>query len=130
AEMPYEKFIMENFVKPLGMESTVMNYKKIEDHSNEITGHAPVDGKLIPVGLSFTDAANSAAGMWSSIDDMSKWVLAQLHHGKYGKNLVDSLFSEKVQQEMWSPQTIIDRGGKGAYNTHFSSVGTGWFLSD
>lgn len=128
--VPYEQFIMENFVKPLGMNRTVMNYKKIEDHSNEITGHVPVDGELLPVGLSFTDAANSAAGMWSSINDMSKWVKAQLNHGKYGENLADSLFSEKVHEEMWSPQTIIDRNGKGAYNTHFSAAGTGWFLSD
>lgn len=128
--VPYEEFIMDNFVKPLEMERTVMNYKKIKDHSNEITGHVPVDGELLPVGLSFTEEANSAAGMWSSVHDMSKWVLAQLQHGKYGENLTDSLFSEKVHEEMWSPQTIIDRSGKGFYNTHFSSYGTGWGLSD
>jgi len=31
---------------------------------------------------------------------------------------------------MWSPQTIIQVGGPGAYNTHFASYGLGWFLSD
>lgn len=128
--MPYEKYITENFIRPLGMDRTAANYHLLKDHSNEITGYAPVKGELLPVDLSFTDAANSAAGIWSSVHDMSKWVLAQLHHGKYGKNLSDSLFSEKVHEEMWSPQTILDRSGKGAYNTHFSSYGLGWFLSD
>lgn len=130
SKMPYEQFILENFIQPLGMKNTVVNYKKIEDHNNEITGHVPVDGKLLPVGLSFTDAANSAAGIWSSINDMSKWVQAQLNDGKYGKNLSDSLFSEKAHHEMWAIQTIIPRGGKGAYNTHFSGYGLGWFVSD
>ncbi len=128
--MPYEKFILENFIHPLGMDRTAMNYKKITDHSNEITGHVPVDGKLLPVGLSFTDAANSAAGIWSSIDDMSKWVEAQLHDGKYGKNLMDSIFSKKAHHEMWALQTVIPRSGKGTYNTHFSGYGLGWFVSD
>ncbi|HET8855309.1 MAG TPA: serine hydrolase, partial [Salinimicrobium sp.] len=127
--MPYEQFVVENFIEPLGMERTVMNFKKIEDKTNYIEGHAPVDGELMTVGLSFTDAANAAAGMWSSVNDMSKWVIAQLNHGKYGENLTDSLFSERMHEEMWSPQTIIDRSG-GPYNTHFSSYGLGWFLSD
>ncbi|HET8837401.1 MAG TPA: serine hydrolase [Flavobacteriaceae bacterium] len=128
--MPYEKFIKENFMNPLEMDRTVVNYKNSKDHSNEITGHVPVDGKLLPVGLSFTDPANSAAGIWSSAADMSKWVEAQLHHGKYGENLSDSLFSKKAQHEMWQMQTIIPRGGKGPYNTHFSGYGLGWFVSD
>ncbi|HET8854935.1 MAG TPA: serine hydrolase domain-containing protein, partial [Salinimicrobium sp.] len=29
--MPYEQFVVENFIEPLGMERTVMNFKKIED---------------------------------------------------------------------------------------------------
>jgi hypothetical protein len=46
------------------------------------------------------------------------------------------LFSEKVHDEMWTPQTIIpvierNRGTAGKiYNTHFSSYGLGWFISD
>jgi hypothetical protein len=60
---------------------------------------------------------------------MSTWVQAQLNDGKYGEKLQDSLFSSKVHNEMWTPQTIL-RSGKGPYNTHFSAYGLGWFLSD
>lgn len=125
----YETYIKENFLEPLKMDRTAMSWHRIKDYSNVIEGHAPVDGKLIPVGLSFTKVANSAAGIYSSVADMSKWVQAQLNDGKYGENLQDSLFSEKVHHDMWTPQTIIPTG-KGAYNTHFLAYGLGWFLSD
>ena len=72
---------------------------------------------------------DAAAGIYSSVNDMSKWVQAQLNNGKYGENLQDSIFSEKVHREMWTPQTIL-RTGKGEYNTHFKAYGLGWFLSD
>ena len=111
------------------MDRTAMSWHRIDDYSNVIDGHAPVNGKLIPVGLSFTKVANAAAGIYSSVNDMSKWVQAQLNNGKYGENLQDSIFSEKVHREMWTPQTIL-RTGKGEYNTHFKAYGLGWFLSD
>lgn len=126
--IPYEEFIEENFLEPLEMDRTTWAYD-IDETTNVIEGHAPVDGKLKTVGLSFTEAANAAAGLYSSVNDMSKWVQAQLNHGKYGENLKDSLFSKKVQRDMWTPQTIIPTG-KGPYNTHFSAYGLGWFLSD
>ncbi|MFD1096490.1 serine hydrolase [Salegentibacter chungangensis] len=125
----YETFIKENFLKPLNMERTAMSWHRIEDYSNVIDGHAPVDGELIPVGLSFTKVANAAAGIYSSVEDMSKWVQAQLNHGKYGEDLERELFSEKVHEEMWTPQTIV-RAGRSPYNTHFTAYGLGWFLSD
>ncbi|HET7360546.1 MAG TPA: serine hydrolase domain-containing protein, partial [Salinimicrobium sp.] len=77
--MPYEAYVMKNIVQPLGMESTVMTHKKIEDNPNIIEGHVPVNGELKTVGLTISEASNAAGGMWSSVNDMSKWVLAQLN---------------------------------------------------
>ena len=125
----YEKFIQENFFQPLGMDRTAMSWHRIKDYSNVIEGHAPVDGELVPVGLSFTKSANAAAGIYSSVEDMSKWVQALLNAGRYGEKMENELFSQPVLQEMWSPQTIVPTG-PGAYNTHFKAYGLGWFLSD
>ena len=125
----YETFIKENFFEPLGMNRTAMSWHRIQDYSNVIDGHAPVNGELVPVGLSFTKSANAAAGIYSSVEDMSKWVQALLNTGQYGKKLEHKLFNKSVLDEMWSPQTIVP-GGKGAYNTHFRAYGLGWFLSD
>lgn len=125
----YDDYIIENFFKPLGMNRSKLSIPAIEADANRIDGHAPVNGKLETTVGTFTQIATPAAGIYASIDDMSKWVQAQLNDGKYGEKLKDSLFSQKVHREMWTPQTIV-RSGSGPYNTHFSSYGLGWFLSD
>ena len=125
----YEDYVEEHILEPLNMDRTAMSWHEIEDYSNVIDGHAPVDGELVPVGLSFTEAANAAAGIYSSITDMSKWVQSQLDEGRYGEDLENRLFSKEQHEEMWTPQTIVGTG-KGPYNTHFKAYGLGWFLSD
>jgi CubicO group peptidase (beta-lactamase class C family) len=126
--MPYEDFIESRIMKPLGMTETADSWYRLKSKKNIIDGHAPVGDKLVPVGLSFSEVANAAGGIYSNVTDMSKWVIAQINDGKYGDNLEKSLFSKAVHTEMWTPQTLIK--GSSPYNTHFSSYGLGWFLSD
>jgi CubicO group peptidase (beta-lactamase class C family) len=126
--MTYEDFIETRLIKPLGMTQTAASWYRLKDKSNVIDGHAPYGEKLLPVGLSFGEVANAAGGIYSNIVDMSKWVIAQINDGKYGDKLDKHLFSETVHQEMWTPQTNLPGGSP--YNTHFSSYGLGWFLSD
>ncbi len=125
----YNDYITENFFKPLGLNRTTLSLPEIKADKNRIDGHAPVNGKLEITGDTFTDIAAPAGGIYSSIEDMSTWVQAQLDHGKYGAKLQDSLFSQNAQREMWSPQTLLN-ARKAPYNTHFSAYGLGWFLSD
>jgi CubicO group peptidase (beta-lactamase class C family) len=126
--MPYEDFIESRIMKPLGMTETADSWYRLKNKSNVIDGHALVGDKLVAVGLSFSEVANAAGGIYSNITDMSKWVIAQINEGKYGDNLDKTLFSKAVHTEMWTPQTLIKGGSP--YNTHFSSYGLGWFLSD
>lgn len=122
----YEDFIESKIIKPLGMGKTAASWYRLKDKSNVIDGHAPYQGKLLPVGLSFGEIANAAGGIYSSITDMSKWVIAMINGGKYGDNLSQKLFSPAVHQELWTPQTIISGGNPAS----FSSYGLGWFLSN
>lgn len=125
----FDDYITENFLKPLKMNRSMLSIPAIAADDNRIDGHAPVNGKLEITGYTFTQIATPAAGIYASINDMSTWVQAQLNDGKYGEKLKDSLFSEKMHREMWTPQTLLTRTG-GPYNTHFSAYGLGWFLSD
>ncbi|TKC12278.1 serine hydrolase [Pedobacter polaris] len=124
--MTYENFIEGRIIKPLGMTKTVASWYRLKDKTNVIDGHAPYEGKLLPVGLSFGEIANAAGGIYSNIIDMSKWVIAMMNTGKYGDNLEKKLFSPAIHRELWTPQTII-AGGNPA---NFSSYGLGWFLSN
>jgi hypothetical protein len=117
-------------MKPLEMNRSAASYGRLKDNSNVIDGHAKADKKLQVIGVRNMVSGHCAAGgIYSSIADLSKWMITQLDHGKYGGQHGKQLFSEAAQNEMWSPQTNIPvRSDK--YNSHFSAYGLGWFLTD
>jgi len=123
----YEDFLENRIFKPLGMTKTAASWYRLKDKSNIIDGHAPYEGKLLPVGLSFGEVANAAGGVYSNVVDMSKWVACMINGGKYGDKLEKTLFSTAVAKELWTPQTIINGGGQ---QGSFTSYGLGWFLSN
>ncbi len=126
----WDEFVEERIMAPLGMTHSAASFDRLKDKSNVIDGHAPVDGKVQVIARSTIKVGHSAGGINSCISDLSKWVLLQLAHGKYGTGLDRTLFSEETHEEMWSPQTILKVGGPGPYNTHFAAYGLGFFLSD
>lgn len=125
---PWEEFVEEKIMQPLGMNKSASSFNRLKDKSNVIAAHAVVDGKVKVIDRDRFEFGNSAGGINSSISEMSKWVIMQLQHGKYGDG--KQLFSENVHEEMWTPQTIIPVRSPGIYNTHFNSYGLGWNLSD
>ncbi|MBL4657401.1 MAG: DUF3471 domain-containing protein [Flavobacteriales bacterium] len=73
----------------------------------------------------------AAGGIYSSVENMSRWIICRLNEGKYGKELEHRLFSEESHAEMWKPHTNRKIwGGAKKYNTHFSSYALGWGVSD
>lgn len=124
----WEEFVEEKIMQPLGMNKSASSFNRLKDKSNVIAAHAVVDGKVKVIDRDRFEFGNSAGGINSSISEMSKWVIMQLQHGKYGDG--KQLFSENVHEEMWTPQTIIPVRSPGIYNTHFNSYGLGWNLSD
>ncbi|MGV3559535.1 serine hydrolase [Larkinella arboricola] len=127
----WEEFVENRIMQPLQMEASRGSFSRLpKSQSNLIDAHAVIDGKLQVIKRGTLDMGNSAGGIYSSINDLSKWVIMQLNSGKYGDGLSKTLFSKTVQDEMWTPQTIIPVRNPGPYNTHFSSYGLGWGLSD
>jgi CubicO group peptidase (beta-lactamase class C family) len=126
----WEDFIEQRIMKPLQMNSSAASVNRLKDRSNSIVPHAPVNGKVEAISIDWSESANAAGGIWSSITDWSKWIIAQMNHGKYGENLSKQLFSDNIHEETWSPQTIIKANNTAPYNTNFAAYGLGWFLSD
>jgi CubicO group peptidase (beta-lactamase class C family) len=127
----WEEFVEERIMQPLGMTSSAASFSRLKDRSNIIDAHVPVNGALqvVPKHES-NDVHNPAGGIFSSVADMSKWVIMQMNNGKYGKDLKNQIFSEEAHQEMWTPQTIIPIRGTSPYRTHFAAYGLGWRLND
>ncbi|WP_298116802.1 serine hydrolase [Flavobacterium sp.] len=121
-------FIDERILKPLQMNNSATNWNRLKDTTNTIVPHVPTDGKLEIIPRYKNSIFDAAAGIYSSTNDLSKWVIAQLNNGKYGDN--QSLFSERQHKEMWTSQTILpNREGK-PYSCNFSAYGLGWRLND
>ncbi len=126
----WEEFVEERIMEPLGMTVTAASINRLKDRSNIIDAHVPVNGRLEVVAKHEGDLHNPVGGIMSSVADMSKWVIMQMNNGRYGENLEKQIFSAKVHEEMWTPQTIIPVRGKTNYNSHFSAYGLGLRLSD
>lgn len=126
----WEAFVEERIMQPLQMTHSAGSWFRLKDTANIIDAHAPIDGKVQVISRHKETFGSSAGGIYSSIADMSKWIIMQMHGGKYGDNLSKQLFSPKVHNEMWAPQTIIPVNTTPPYNTHFSAYGLGWGLSD
>lgn len=129
SSMSWEQFIETRIMQPLGMEKSSASYQRLKDKSNVIDAHAPVDGHVIVIPRYLSTTGNAAGGIYSSVTDLSKWIIMQMNDGKYGDGLGKRLFSSNIHLQMWSPQTILPVY-QNDYNTHFSAYGLGWFLSD
>ena len=128
--MKWEDFIEKRIMQPLKMDKSAASISRLKDRSNIIAPHAPVNGKISTIKIDWSETANAAGGIYSNVTDLSKWIIMQMNNGQYGEGLSKQLFSEGVHDEMWSPQTILPVRGPTPYNTHFSSYGLGWGLSD
>jgi CubicO group peptidase (beta-lactamase class C family) len=128
--MSWEDFIEKRIMQPLGMKSSAASVSRLKDKSNAIRPHAPVNGKIETIDIDWSETANAAGGIWTNVTDMSKWIIMQMNHGKYGDGLKQQLFTDLVHEEMWSSQTIQPIKTLGPYNSHFATYGLGFGLRD
>lgn len=126
--MKWEDFIEKRILLPLGMTTSKGDYSHIKNNPNVADAHAPVNGKVVVIPRFRTDYGDAAGGIYSSVAELTKWVIMQMDNGKYGDG--KQMFSEAMHKEMWSPQTILPVNAPGAYNTHFAAYGLGWALND
>ena len=122
-------FVEQRMMKPLEMNHSAASFLRLKDTTNIIAPHVPIDGKLKVIKRYKNQLFDAAAGIYSSVNDLSKWTIMQMNDGKYGADN-KQLFSKKEHNEMWQLQTIIPVNPRPPYNTHFSGYGLGWFLSD
>lgn len=128
--MSWENFIEQRIMQPLGMSYSKASISRVKDRSNIIVPHAPVNGKVQPIAIDWSETANAAGGIQSNLADLSKWIILQMNHGKYGDSLSKTLFSKKAHNEMWAPQTLMPVTTAPPYNTHFGAYGLGFVLND
>jgi CubicO group peptidase (beta-lactamase class C family) len=122
-------FVEERIMAPLDMKNSAASFVRLKDSTNIIAPHVPLNGKLKVIKRYQNQLFDAAAGIYSNVNDLSKWAIMQMNNGKYGPEN-KQLFSQKEHDEMWQLQTIIPTTTTAPYNSHFNGYGLGWFLSD
>ncbi|WP_395061938.1 serine hydrolase [Flavobacterium sp.] len=124
------EYVETRIMKPLQMNTSAASWTRLKDTTNSIVPHVPTNGKLDVIKRYTNPIFDAAAGIYSSTNDLSKWVIAQLQNGKYGDQKQFQLFSTEVHKDMWTSQTILPTKGMKPYSCNFKSYGLGWQLTD
>lgn len=122
------EFVETRIMNPIGMTKSACSWSRLKDTTNTIVPHVPTEGKLEVIPRYTNHIFDAAAGIYSSVNDLSKWLIVQLNNGKYETD--KQLFSKKQHDEMWKPQTIMSVPDTKPYKTQFRNYAIGWRVED
>lgn len=129
--MPWDRFVTERLFVPLGMKNTFATLTRSKAYQNISRAHFEVQGKIEVIPETTVDAAAPAGAVWSTSDDMGKWIGFLLGNTTVnGKELI----KPATLNEILRPQVIVPAGQ--FYPTialtkpHWMTYGLGWFQHD
>ncbi|MEO3403047.1 serine hydrolase [Mucilaginibacter sp. CAU 1740] len=123
----WEAYIKEAIFAPLGMGNSLALTKDLPKSINRTVPHTIVDGRLTPVPYGQLDDMAPAMSISSSVNDMSKWVMALLNNGKVGQRQVIPAAAIQATRQ---PQDIVGSVQHLNGETNFQLYGLGWFIQD
>jgi CubicO group peptidase (beta-lactamase class C family) len=124
---PWEIYLKENIFAPLGMTNTLALSADMPKSLNRTVPHTLIDGRLSAIPYAQLDGLAPAGSISSSINDMSKWVIALLNDGKVGARQVIPLPAIKATREA---QDIVGSVRHLNGETNYELYGLGWFIQD
>lgn len=124
---PWEVYLKENIFAPLGMINTIALTAAMPKQLNRTVPHTLIDGRLATIPYCQIDGLAPAGAISSTINDMSKWVLALLNDGKVGARQVIPLAAIKATRE---PQDIVGQVHHLNGEADYELYGLGWFLEN
>lgn len=128
---PWGVFIKERIFSPLAMTRTVPSYKEAVKLSNMTSPHFKIDGIVTIIEHSSADEIGPAGSVWSSIDDMGKWIACMLDSSKYsGGRLVRA----NTWTELFKPQVVVPESqfypSMHLTKPNWMTYAFGWFQHD
>jgi len=124
-------FLKEHIFQPLRMNDTYSLLSMIEAKENKADAHNYVNGSIEKTDQLSADEIGPAGSMWSTINDIGKWVQFLLNDGKVGK---DTLISKTNFDELFKPQQIVPSSefypSQQITKPNWMTYGLGWFQHD
>jgi CubicO group peptidase (beta-lactamase class C family) len=137
----WEQYMRRHVFAPLGMNHSTVSDAEYRANHDRAHPHGRSDGPIVGLGTqkpldeSATLSQNSApaGGLAISANDMTRWLLTQLAHGKIPGG-EKRLFSDEQSKQMWdpvTPQPIDPRPAEFAVTQpNFYLYGLGWDVQD
>ncbi|MEL6132855.1 MAG: serine hydrolase, partial [Bacteroidota bacterium] len=126
SDQTWSEFMEERFFNPLSMNGTRPSSDELGGDANQNIAFPHIEGKIQPIYD--WNAAKSAASIYSSVEDMSQWMMMLLNGGKVGEtqmlqpNTLDYIFN--MHTPLPVSRVLRERG------VHFRGYGLGWFMMD
>jgi CubicO group peptidase (beta-lactamase class C family) len=130
--MPWDRFIQTRIFNPIGMKNSYPLAKLVPANANAATPHFRYGGDtIVAIRRDMAQAIGPAGDIWSSVSDMSKWMLFLLDSARVnGKRLL----KPETFAELFTPQVMVppDEFYPTAQLTHphWTTYGLGWFQHD
>lgn len=124
------EFVRVRFLEPLAMSRTVTSTSQLTEIDNAAQPHGLVNGQTERFPWRSWDAAGAAAGIISSVHDMTAWLQLQLDRGIADS---DTIFTPARSREMWTPYNSfqVSAGSEDRWpSVHFRGYGLAWSLMD
>ncbi|AMO59665.1 penicillin-binding protein, beta-lactamase class C [Mycolicibacterium phlei] len=120
AGKPWETLAEDVLFKPLGMGATSFRLADFQARPNRAVGHINIDGRYEPRYLREPDAQSPAAGVSSSVNDMTRWLAMVLADGEHeGRRLIDP----EALLPAVSPQIVASKPSEPAMRAGFYGYG-------
>lgn len=122
-------YLKERIFMPLGMTRTAPKRSYIND-TNVTRPHYNINDTIRVIDYGADSEIGSAGAVWSSADDISKWVICMLDSSKYGGG---RLLKPETWAEIFKPQTFFPEE---EYPTmqilkpNWRTYGLGWYQHD
>jgi CubicO group peptidase (beta-lactamase class C family) len=120
----WSEFVTSRIYKPLGMVQTRPSNDELSPGQDIAYGHL----NDRPIEVYDFNAAKSAAGMYSSVDELCIWTMLLMNKGTYkGNNIISPVTLNRI----FEPHTILGAGNfQKQHGTNFYMYGLGWFIYD
>jgi CubicO group peptidase (beta-lactamase class C family) len=121
--------IENQILSPLKMNETFTDIPSALSSKNISTPHGIENGKTTPLQFKDYGIYKPAAGIYSNVIDLAKWIKLQLSNGTFENS---SIINSETLASMQKPQNIAIDLFKEYFNPEaiFMTVGMGWFISD
>lgn len=124
-------FVQNHIMMPLNMDRSAAIYHNLKTKENIAEAHKVEKGKVIQIeAYDENRAIGAAGGIYSSVNDLSKWMLMHLNGGKLADGT--PFISPTSHNEMWKAHTnmYFNATPPEPYRTHYNAYGLGWKLAD